>query len=83
VGTCFFAKVQTDPGAYQAPSTKDTASFPGLKRLGRDTDHTISSAKVTNDKSCIATLTSGVLWPVIGRTEKIDFLNTSPKSYQT
>jgi hypothetical protein len=48
VGARFFAHFQTGPGAHPASSTMGTGSFPGLKRPGRDADHTSpSSAEVT------------------------------------
>jgi hypothetical protein len=36
----FFAHVQTGPGAHSASCTMGTGSFPGVKRPGRDADHT-------------------------------------------
>jgi len=38
-GARFFAPVQTSPGAHPASNTIDTASFPVVKRPGRDADH--------------------------------------------
>ena len=47
VGAKFSAPVQIGPGAHPAPYTMSTWSFPGVKRLGRDVDHTSpSSAKI-------------------------------------
>ena len=46
-GTRFSAPVQTGAGAYPASYTMGTGSFPGVKRPGRDVDHSPpSSAKV-------------------------------------
>jgi hypothetical protein len=39
-GARFFAHVQTGPGAHPESCTTGTGSFPGVKRPGRDTDHT-------------------------------------------
>jgi hypothetical protein len=50
VGARVFAHVQTGPGAHPASCTMGTRSFPGVKRLGRDADHTPpSSSEVTKD----------------------------------
>jgi len=38
-GARFHAPVQTGPGAHPASHTKDTGSFPGVKRPGRGVDH--------------------------------------------
>ena len=39
VGARFSAPAQTGPGAYPAPCTMGTGSFPGVKRPGRGADH--------------------------------------------
>jgi hypothetical protein len=43
-GARFFAHVQTGPGAQPASCTMGTGSFPGVKRPGRDADHSPSSS---------------------------------------
>ena len=40
MGARFSAPVQTSPGAHSASYTKDTGSFPGIKRPRRDDGHT-------------------------------------------
>jgi hypothetical protein len=46
VGGRFSAPVQTGPGAHPAFYAMGTGSLPGVKRLGRDTDHQpLSSAE--------------------------------------
>jgi hypothetical protein len=48
VGARFFAHVQNGPGVHPASCTMGTGSFLGVKRPGRDADHTSpSSAEVT------------------------------------
>jgi hypothetical protein len=47
-GARFFAHVQTGPGVHPASCTMGTGSSPGVKRPGRDADHTPpSSAEIT------------------------------------
>ena len=46
VGAKSSAPVQTGPGAHPAPCTLGTRSFPGVKRLGRDSDPSSPSSAV-------------------------------------
>jgi hypothetical protein len=65
VGARFFAHIQTDPGAHPASFTMSTESFPGVRRTGRDADHTAhSSAEVMKGYTSIHPL--GLSRPVTG-----------------
>jgi hypothetical protein len=43
VGARFSAPVQTGPGAHPASYTRDTGSFPAVKRPERGVDHPLPS----------------------------------------
>ena len=67
VGARFSALVQTGPGAYPAPYTMGTGSFPGVKRSGSGVDHPPhSSAEVKEGVELYLYSPSGPSWPVLG-----------------
>jgi len=63
VGARFSAPVQTGPGAHPASYTMGTGSFPGVKRPGRDVDHTPHLAPKSKKEQSSP---SGPSWSVIG-----------------
>ena len=66
-GRDFSAPVQTGPGAYPASYTVGTASFPGVKRPGRDVDHPPpSSVEVKERVELYLYSPSGPSWPFKG-----------------
>ena len=69
MGARFYAPVHPGPGAYPAPCTMGTGSFPGVKWPGRGVDHSLpSSAEVKERVELYLYSPSGPSWPVIGRT---------------
>ena len=69
VGARFSASVQAAPAAHPASYTMGTGFFPGVKRPGRDVEHTPpSSAEVEEGVELYFCTLSGPSWPVIGRT---------------
>jgi hypothetical protein len=64
-GARFSSPVQTGPAVHPASYTKCTASFPGIKRLGRVTT-TLSSAEVKERVKIYLYSSSGTSWPVQG-----------------
>jgi hypothetical protein len=65
VGATFFAHVQTGTGVHPAFCTMGTGSFPGVKRPGRDADHTPPSrVEVTKGESCTSIHLLGLSKPV-------------------
>jgi hypothetical protein len=68
-GARFSAPVQTGPGAYPAPYTMGTGSFPGVKRPERGVDHqSPSSAEVKERAELYLYTLRRPSWPVLGRT---------------
>jgi len=67
VGARFSTPVWTGPGANPASYTMGTGSFPGVKWLGRGSDHTPpSSAEVKEKVELYLYSPSGPSWPVLG-----------------
>ena len=59
--------VQTGPGAHPAFCTMGTGSFVGVKRPGRDVDHSLpSSTEVKERVKLYLYSLSGPSWPVLG-----------------
>jgi hypothetical protein len=50
VGVKFSLSFQTAPGTHPASYTMGTGSFPGVKRPGRDVDHTPSSSAEAKER---------------------------------
>ena len=73
-GGKFSAPLQTGPEAHPASYTMGIASFPGVKRPGRSTDHSPpSSAEIKERAELYLNSPSGPLWPVLGRTLTFTF----------
>jgi len=66
-GARFSASVQTGRGAHPASYTMGTGSFPGVKRPGRDVDHTPPSGAEVRERVELYLYTPfGPSWPVLG-----------------
>ena len=69
VGASFSAPVQTGPETHSASYTMGTVSLPGVKRPGRDVDHSPpSSAKLNERVKLYLYSPSGSFWSVLGWT---------------
>jgi hypothetical protein len=69
VGVRYSMPVQTGPGAHTASYTMGTGSFPGVKQLGRRTDHPpLPSAEVKNRVGLYIYSPFGPSWPILGWT---------------
>jgi hypothetical protein len=68
-GVRYSTPVQTGPGAHTASYTMGTGSFPGVKQLGRGTDHPpLPSAEGKNRVRLYIYSPFGPSWPVLGWT---------------
>jgi hypothetical protein len=66
-GARFCADLQTGSGTHTASCTMDTVSFPRVKWLKRDVEHSPpSSAEVKNRVALYLYFPSGPYWPVLG-----------------
>ena len=74
VGAKFSALVQTGPGAHPASYTMGVASFPGVKRSGRDFDHPPPSSAEVKERVELF----GPSWPVLGWTLPLPLLALLP-----
>jgi hypothetical protein len=70
-GAKFFAHVQNDPGAHPASCIIGTGSILGVKRPGRDADHTPPSELLGHRRVQLYVTFITILYHVIARDTKI------------
>ena len=73
-GARFSAPVQTGPGGHPASCTMGAGSLLGVKRPGRDADHSPPSKRRGHERVELYLYSpSGLSWPVIGSTFTLHF----------
>jgi len=76
LGARFSTPVQTTAGAHPTSCTMVTGSFLGVKRLGHGVEHpSPSSSEVKEIVEVYLYSPAGPLWPLLGKTVPLPFLN--------